>query len=70
MLKNNIKLDVKLKLIEQELTQTELAEKIGTTGQYVGRVINSHVAIMNKTFIAVMEALGYDIEIHYVKRKD
>ena len=70
MLKNDIKLDVKLKLIEQELTQTELAEKIGTTGQYVGRVINSNVAIMNKTFIAVMEALGYDIEIHYVKRKD
>lgn len=70
MLKNNIKLDVKLKLIEQEMTQNELAEKTGTTGQYVGRVMNSNVTILNKTFISMMEALGYDVEIHYVKRKD
>lgn len=31
MLKNNIEVDVKVKCIENELTQAQLAEKIGTT---------------------------------------
>ena len=39
MLKNNIEVDVKVKCIESELTQTQLAEKVGTTGQYVNRII-------------------------------
>lgn len=24
---------------------------------------------MNKTFVSIMEALGYDVELHYVKRE-
>ena len=39
MVKNNIEVDVKVKCIEQETTQAQLAEDIGTTGQYVNRII-------------------------------
>ena len=46
-----------------------VGEKIGTTGQYVNRVIKKPDGVVNKTFISMMEALSYDIELTYVKRK-
>lgn len=39
MIKNNIEVDIKVKCIENKLTQVQLAEQIGTTGQYVNRII-------------------------------
>ena len=66
MLKNNIEVDVKVKCIESELTQTQLAEKVGTTGQYVNRIIKKKDGVVNKTFVQMLEALGYDIELTYV----
>ena len=38
MIKNNIEVDVKVKCIENKITQVQLAEDIGTTGQYVNRI--------------------------------
>ena len=69
MIKNNIEVDVKIKCIEAGKTQDPVGEKIGTTGQYVNRVIKKPDGVVNKTFISMMEALGYDIELTYVKRK-
>ena len=57
MLKNNIEVDVKVKCIESELTQTQLAEKVGTTGQYVNRIIKKKDGVVNKTFVQMLEAL-------------
>lgn len=68
MVRNNIELDVKVKCVETNTTQLALSEKIGTTGQYVNRVIKKKDGIVNKTFVEMMEALGYDIELTYVKR--
>ena len=39
MIKNNIEVDVKVKCIENRTTQARIAETIGTTGQYVNRII-------------------------------
>ena len=69
MVKNNIEVDVKVKCIEKETTQTQLAEDIGTTGQYVNRIIKKKDGVVNKTFVQMMESLGYDIELTYVKRQ-
>ena len=69
MLKNNIEVDVKVKCIEAGKTQTQLAETIGTTGQYVNRIIKKGDGVMNKTFVQMLDALGYDIELHYVKKE-
>ena len=68
MIKNNIEVDVKVKCIENGKTQAQLAEVIGTTAQYVNRIIKKQDGIVNKTFVQMMETLGYDIELTYVKK--
>ena len=68
MVKNNIEVDVKVKCIENDTTQAKLAEDIGTTASYVNRVIKKDEGVVNKTFVQMMEALGYDIELVYVKK--
>lgn len=69
MVKNNIELDVKVKCLEANMTQQQVGETIGTTGQYVNRIIKKKDGIVNKTFVEMLEALGYDIELTYVKRE-
>ena len=68
MVRNNIELDIKVKCIEQNLTQQTIAERIGTTSQYVNRIVNKKSGIMNKTFVDIMDALGYDIKLVYVPK--
>ena len=68
MVKNNIEVDVKIKCIEASITQAQLGEAIDTTGQYVNRVMKKPDGVVNKTFISMIEALGYNIELTYVKR--
>ena len=36
---NNFELDVKMKCLEEDMTQQQLGEPIGSTGQYVNRVM-------------------------------
>lgn len=46
----------------------QIADEIGTISQYVNRIIKKKDGVVNKTFVQMMEQLGYDIEIAYVKR--
>lgn len=69
MVKNNIEVDVKVKCIENGTTQAQIAEDIQTTKSYVNRVIKKPNGVVNNTFVQMMEALGYDIELTYVKRR-
>ena len=68
MLKKNIELDVKVKCIENGISQVQIAEDINTTKSYVNRIIKKQEGIVNKTFVQIMETLGYDIELTYIKR--
>ena len=70
MVKNNIEVDVKVKCIETGKTQVQIAEEINTTSQYVNRIIKKKDGVINNTFVQMMEVLGYDIEITYVRRGD
>ena len=70
MVLNNIELDVKVKCIESGETQQSIAEEIGTTGQYVNRIVKKKDGLVNKTFVNIMEALGYDIQMTYIKREE
>ena len=70
MLKYNIEVDVKVKCIEAGTTQAKLAEDVGTTPSYVNRLIKKNENIVNKTFVQMLETLGYDIELKYIKRED
>lgn len=69
MLLNDLEKDIKIKCIENDTTQIGLAEKIGKTGQYVNRIVKKNGGVLNKTFIQMMEGLGYDIQLTYVKRQ-
>ena len=69
MIKNDIEFDTKVKCLEAKMTQQQLGEAIGTTGQYVNRIIKKN-DVVNKTFVQMMEALGYDIVLTYEKRKE
>ena len=68
MLQNNIEMDLKTRLIESGLTQKEIAEKLGVTLSYVNRITKGREQIVNKTFVKMMDELGYDVELTY-KRK-
>lgn len=68
MVRNDIEFDIKVKCLEVKMTQQQLGETVGTTGQYVNRIIKKNDGIVNKTFVQMLEALGYDIELTYVKR--
>ena len=68
MLKNNIEMDVKMRCIEKATTQAKIAENIGTSPSYVNKIVRSKEQIMNKTFLAMMEELGYDVRLTYEKR--
>lgn len=69
MVKNNMGVDVKAKCIENGTTQAQVAEDIQTTKSYVNRVIKKPNDVVNNTFMQMMEALGYDIELTYVERE-
>jgi plasmid maintenance system antidote protein VapI len=69
MLKNNIELDVKTKCIEESRTQVWIAENVGTSPAYISRIVNSKENIVNKTFLSMMESLGYDVRLTYEKRE-
>ena len=68
MIKNNIALDVKVKCLEEGITQAEIARKIGTSAPYISRLINNPETIINRTFVEVLNQLGYDIRLTYEKK--
>ena len=70
MLLNNIELDVKTKCIEEKISQQKVGEDVGTSAPYVSRLINHPEKIVNKTFLAMMERLGYDVRLVYEKREE
>ena len=70
MLKNNIEMDVKMRCIEAGTTQAQIAQNIGTSPSNVNKLIRKKEQIMNKTFLAMMEDLGFDVELHYIERQE
>ena len=70
MLQNNIELDLKTKLIEAGLTQKENAEQIGVSLAYVNRINKGREQIVNKTFVKIMEELGYDVRLTFEKQEN
>lgn len=70
MLTNNIELDLKTRMIEEGVTQTEIAEGLGVSIPYVNRIIRGREQIVNKTFVKIMDELGYDVELTYREKPE
>jgi len=45
-----------------------VAEKVGVTLSYVNRITKGREQIVNKTFVKMMDELGYDVELTYKKK--
>ena len=70
MIKNNLAIDVKVKCLEEGVTQTQLAEKVGTSAPYISRLIKHPEGIINKTFVNMLSQLGYDIRLTYEPKEN
>jgi len=44
MIKNNLEIDVKVKCLEEGVTQAQLAQMVGTSAPYVSRLINKRAS--------------------------
>ena len=70
MVKNDFDIDVKVKCLEERVTQAQLAEMVGTSAPYISRLINKQDGIVNRTFVEMLDKLGYDIQVTYIKKSD
>ena len=69
MLLNNVESDLKTRLEKEGITQKELAGQIGVSLPYVNRITRGREQLVNKTFLRMMDELGYDVELTYKKRQ-
>ncbi len=65
-----MELDLKKRFIEDGITQTEIAEKVGVSLPYFNRIIRGREQIVNKNFIKILDELGYDVELTYKKKPE
>ena len=65
MLLNNVESDLKTRLEEEGITKKELAGEIGVSLPYVNRITRGREQLVNKTFLKMMDELGYDVELTY-----
>ena len=69
MLLNNVKKEIEMLIVEEQVTQKHIAEQMQVTQTYIGRIKNKK-NFVSIPLVCMMEALGYDIQLHYIKRKD
>ncbi len=55
------------KLIDGEMSQTVIADRLGATVSCVNKITRGREHIAGKTFIAKMEQIGYDVELTYAR---
>lgn len=60
---------IKVKCLEEGVTQAQLAQMVGTSAPYISRPINKNEGIINKVFDDMLDKPGYDIELAYAKKK-
>lgn len=69
MVRNDFYVDIRLKCLEEKMTQKVIAYKMGVTGSFVNKVIRERSdMIVSSRYAVLVERLGWDIELRYVKR--
>lgn len=67
MVRNEVQSDLSLLCAEEGITKAELARRVGIGRQNLGHY-GKITPVVNTGFGRVIEELGYDIEIRYIKR--
>ena len=60
---------IRVKCLEEGVTQAQLAQMVGTSAPDISRPINKKEGIINKVFVDMLDKLGYDIQLAYAKQK-
>ena len=60
---------IRVKCLEEGVTQAQMAQMVGTSAPYISRPINKKEGIINKVFVDMLDKLGYDIQLAYAKKK-
>ena len=60
---------IKVKSLEEGVTQALLAQMVGTSAPYISGSINKKEHIINKVFVDMLDKLGYDVQLAYAKKK-
>ena len=58
MVRNNIELDIKVKCVEEHMTQADIAATVKTPASYVNKLIRRDEGVVNNTYVKMLEALG------------
>lgn len=61
--------EIKKILIDEELTQSQLAEKLGTSQQNMNAKLKRD-NFSNKEMQEIADVLGYDLKIEFIKKND
>ena len=67
MVINNFKEDIENLCAEEATNKAKLAETLGMTRQAVYKKLIR--TCVSKSFVEICEALGYDIEVRYIRQK-
>lgn len=65
----NISKELKKIMIDENISQSELAEKLSVTQQNISAKLKKNDYRINE-LINIANILGYDLEINFVKRKN
>lgn len=60
---------IKVKCLEEGVTQALLAQMVGTSAPYISGSINKKERIINNVFFDMLDKLGYDVQLAYAKKK-
>ena len=60
---------IRVKCLEEGVTQAQLAQMVGTSAPDISRPINKKEGIINMVFVDMLDKLGYDIPLAYAKKK-
>lgn len=61
--------EIKKILIDEDLTQADLAEKVGTSQQNMNAKLKRD-NFSNKEMQEIADALGYELRIEFIKKED
>lgn len=66
---NQVSLKIKHAMLDNNLNNTELAQKLNTTRQNIGRILSSDDFKIS-TLESIANALNCDLQIEFIPKKD
>ena len=66
MIRNNMKVDIRTKMLEEGMNTVDLSKEMKVS-TYCTSNLTRGLGAINKNFVRMMEVLGYDIQLSFEK---